>query len=141
MSHLRNCPWRCVCSMNLIDFMTSFDSFKIALKYIRPLIPNSRRRRLRCLRHLIKICPTVCRPSPQSHPGSSTSGTFLFHEKSFNGLRRSIRLLCLRKSCDVRLHLPYHTRNSLIITKSNFLIYINVLRLSYKTRGLDLFWN
>lgn len=41
---------------------------------------------------------TVCRPSPQSHPGSSTSGTLLFYRKSLS-LIFSVRIWMSRALC------------------------------------------
>jgi hypothetical protein len=84
--------------MNLIAFVTSFDSFKIALKSIWPPLPNTLLRTSLYVRHLSRIWSTVCRPSPQSHPGSSTSGTLLFHKKSLSPIF-SMRIWMSRALC------------------------------------------
>jgi hypothetical protein len=73
--------------MNRIASVTSFGSFKIALRCILPVIPNSLLLRFRYFRHPIIMCPTVCHPTPRSHPGSSTSGTFLIYHPAVSSLR------------------------------------------------------
>ena len=63
------CPDRGACGRPYS--VPSFGSFKIALRFIRPPLPNTLRRMSLYVRHLSRIWSTVCRPSPQWHPGSS----------------------------------------------------------------------
>ena len=84
--------------MNLIAFVTSFGSFKIALRFIRPPLPNTLLRTSLYVRHLSRMWSTVCRPSPQAQPGSSTSGTPRFHRKSLSPIF-SVRIWMSRALC------------------------------------------
>jgi hypothetical protein len=77
---------------------------------ICPPLPNALLRTLLYVRYLSRIWSTVCRPSPQSHPGSSTSGTLLFHRKSLSPIF-SVRIWMSRALC--HFFRPWYSRRTL----------------------------
>jgi hypothetical protein len=66
--------------------------------YWYELLPNTLLRTSLNVRHLSRMWSTVCRPSPQSHPGPLTSGTLLFYGKSLSPIF-SVRIWMSRALC------------------------------------------